>query len=71
MPEEEKITLEEGFAQLDEITRKMEEPQMPLEERFDLYKKGMELVKICTAKIDTVEKSLKTVADDGHIEEAE
>ena len=71
MPEEKNITLEEGFEQLDEITRKMEEPGIPLEERFELYKKGIGLVKICSDKIDTVEKSLKTVHDDGSVEEAE
>lgn len=71
MPEEKKITLEEGFARLDEITRKMEEPKIPLEERFELYKKGVELVKICSEKIDTVEKSLRIVSDDGTAEKAE
>jgi len=71
MAEEKDITLEEGFAQLDDITKKMEASQISLEERFDLYKKGIELVRICTGKIDTVEKSMKTVLDDGTIEDAE
>lgn len=71
MPEEKNITLEEGFEQLDEITRKMEDPAIPLEERFELYKKGVGLVKTCTEKIDTVEKSLKTVHADGTAEDAE
>lgn len=69
MAEEKDITLEEGFEQLDEITKKMESPEISLEERFDLYKKGIELVRICSGRIDTVEKSLKIVNEDGTAED--
>ena len=69
MPEEKELTLEEGLAQLDAITKKMEDPSISLEERFELYKQGVELVKTCSAKIDMVEKSLKKVNDDGMVSE--
>ena len=63
MENEKKMTLEEGFEKLDEITRKMEQNDVPLEDRFELYKKGIDLVKFCTEKIDTVEKEMQIVRD--------
>lgn len=63
MENEKKMTLEEGFEKLDEITKKMEQNDVPLEERFELYKKGIDLVKFCTEKIDTVEKEMQIVRD--------
>lgn len=59
------MTLEEGFRKLDEITEQLEEPDLPLESRFELYKTGMDLIKICTEKIDLVEKKLITINKDG------
>ena len=34
-------SIEECFEYLDEVIRKMEDPDLPLEESFDLYEKGM------------------------------
>ena len=63
------LTLEEGFAKLDEITGKMEDSHLSLEERFALYKEGVNLIKFCSEKIDTVEKELKLVNDDLSVKE--
>ena len=57
--ENKEMTLEEGFTKLEEITGMMEKSDISLEERFGLYKQGIELVKLCSEKIDTVEKELK------------
>ena len=65
----EELTLEEGFQKLDEITAKMEEPGLTLDERFALYKEGVKLIKFCSEKIDTVEKELKLVNDDLSVKE--
>ncbi len=63
------MTLEESFKKLDEITAKMEDSQLSLEERFVLYKEGVNLIKFCSEKIDTVEKQLKLVNDDLSVKE--
>lgn len=61
----EEMTLEEGFLMLDQITNKLDEPGLSLEERFEHYKKGMELVKSCSEKIDLVEKKMMIIQADG------
>ena len=65
----EELTLEEGFKKLDEITARMEDSNLTLDERFALYKEGVKLVKYCSEKIDTVEKELKLVNDDLSVKE--
>ena len=58
-------TLEEVFGQLDEIVEKLEESNASLEDSFKLYHQGMELLKICNDKIDTVEKKMMVLDDSG------
>lgn len=67
--ENEKMTIEEAFAQLDELTRKMESSQTSLEDSFALYQRGMELLKLCSGKIDRVEKKMLQIDEDGIISE--
>lgn len=67
--ENEEMTIEEAFAQLDELTRKMESSQTSLEDSFALYQRGMELLKLCSGKIDRVEKKMLQIDEDGIISE--
>ncbi|HIV34480.1 MAG TPA: exodeoxyribonuclease VII small subunit [Candidatus Blautia intestinigallinarum] len=67
--ENEEMTIEEAFAQLDELTRKMENSQTSLEDSFALYQRGMELLKLCSGKIDRVEKKMLQIDEDGIISE--
>ena len=53
MPEE---SLEELFAKLDQVAKELESGDTSLEESFGLYQKGMEMLKLCNEKIDTVEE---------------
>lgn len=41
-------TLEEVFAQLDDLAEKLEDKETSLEDSFNLYKQGMELLKFCS-----------------------
>ena len=52
------LTLEEGITLIEDTLSGLEEGGLSLEESFKLYKKGMELVKACEAKIDRVEKQI-------------
>ena len=52
-------TLEELFQELDGMMRQMEEPGLSLEQSFSLYHRGIELLKSCNDKIDTVEKQIQ------------
>ena len=61
----EEMTLNEVFAQLDQVMEQMEEEQISLEDSFVLYNKGMNLLKTCNDKIDTVEKKMLVLDENG------
>ncbi|MDD2967961.1 MAG: exodeoxyribonuclease VII small subunit [Lachnospiraceae bacterium] len=63
------VTLEQAFTELELIVKQMEDTQMPLEEAFDSYQKGMELLKICNEQIDTVEKKVLVIDESGNLNE--
>ena len=62
-------TLEEVFAQLDDLAEKLEDTETSLEDSFNLYKQGMELLKFCSDKLDTVEKKMLQMNEDGTFSE--
>ena len=62
------MTVEEGFAALEEVLEKLEDPESTLEESFALYKNGVELLKRCNDMIDRVEKQIELLNEDGTIE---
>lgn len=66
---EKEITVEEAFAILDGVVEKLEDRETTLEESFALYQRGMELLKLCNEKIDTVEKKMMQVNQYGELEE--
>lgn len=69
MSEEKVLTLEESFAELDKLVKSLESPEVSLEESFQIYKKGMELLKECNQKIDTVEKKMLQMNKNGELSE--
>lgn len=58
-------TLETVFEQLDEIVGKLEGENVSLEESFRLYHKGVDLLKVCNEKIDTIEKKMLILDENG------
>lgn len=58
-------TLETVFKELDEVVKKLEGESVSLEESFQLYHKGMDLLKVCNEKIDTVEKKMMILDENG------
>ena len=62
--ENQEVTLEEAFEELDELIEKMEENDLPLEESFALYKKGLSLVEYCNKKIEKVECDIRKVTEE-------
>ena len=51
---QEEKPLEEMFAELDLLAEKLENRDTSLEDSFILYRQGMELLKLCSGKLDTV-----------------
>lgn len=62
---EEKTGIREIFGQLDEVVKGMEKEDVSLEASFDLYHKGMDLLKLCNEKIDRIEKKMIMLDDEG------
>lgn len=61
--------LEEIFAELDQIAAKLESSEISLEDSFQLYQKGMKLLKECNDKIDRVEKKILILDENGESDE--
>ncbi|MCF0134095.1 MAG: exodeoxyribonuclease VII small subunit [Blautia sp.] len=61
--------IEEMFAELDILAKKLEDRETSLEDSFLLYKQGMELLKHCNEKLDTVEKKMLQMNGDGSTNE--
>ena len=61
--------IEDVFQELDVIAEKLESSDTSLEDAFRLYKKGMELLKYCSDRLDTVEKKMLQMDEDGTLRE--
>ncbi len=58
-------TLETVFEELDQIIDKMDKENVSLEESFQMYHQGMDLLKVCNEKIDTIEKKMMILDENG------
>ena len=55
--------------ELNTIVEKLENDDLSLEESFKAYQKGMDLLKECNTKIDTVEKKMLKLNTNGETSE--
>ncbi|MGN1185068.1 MAG: exodeoxyribonuclease VII small subunit [Oliverpabstia sp.] len=62
-------SMEEAFAALDEIVEQLETGEGSLEEAFQNYQKGMELLKECSSQLDLVEKKMMLLNEKGELSE--
>ncbi len=62
-------SIEETFGELDILAQKLEDRDTPLEESFRLYSQGMELLKDLSGRLDTVEKKMLQMNEDGTFRE--
>ena len=51
------------------LAQKLEDRDTPLEESFRLYRQGMELLKDLNGRLDTVEKKMLQMNEDGSLGE--
>lgn len=65
------MNLEENMAKLEETITRLEADDISLEDSFRAYREGMELVKQCNDAIDTVEKKVQKINEDGSLEDFE
>ena len=60
-----KENLEEMFQDLEKVIKDMENSGVTLEQSFDLYNRGMNILKECSRTIDEVEKKVLVLDEDG------
>lgn len=65
------MEIEKNFSMLDELIRKLEEENISLENAFEAYSKGMEILKDCSRQVDRVEKKVLKMNGLGETEELE
>ena len=66
---EKEKTIEEAFQELEALAQKLEDRSTSLEDSFRFYKEGMELLKFCSSRLDTVEKKMLQMDEDGTLHE--
>ena len=64
----EEKTLEKLFSELEAVTGALEE-ESSLEKSFQLYHRGMDMLKACSDRIDRVEKQIQVLDEKGEAHE--
>ncbi|MGI6080181.1 MAG: exodeoxyribonuclease VII small subunit [Candidatus Avilachnospira sp.] len=59
-----KKSIEENFSELDSILEDMDREDCPLEKSFELYERGIKLVKELNDSIEKVEEKLKIIGEE-------
>ncbi|MBR5597900.1 MAG: exodeoxyribonuclease VII small subunit [Lachnospiraceae bacterium] len=67
----EKLSLEQALEKLDETIAKLQSDEVSLEDSFELYKKGMDYVRLCNQTIEQVEKKVLMINQEGTLDELE
>ena len=70
-PEIESLSFEEAFRELEALVRKLESPDLSLDESLALFERGQALAARCGALLDTAEMKVKQLAPGGELEEFE
>ena len=58
-------SLEQNFAEIEEIIKNLESDEMDLDTSFALYESGMKKLKLCNEAIDKVEKKMLLLDEEG------
>ncbi len=53
------MTFEQSMKRLEQITEKMEQKELSLDEAMELYREGKELLWLCSQKLDTAAQLLE------------
>ena len=56
---EKEMTFEEALVQLEAVVKKLEKPDLPLEESIKLFEEGMRLSTLCNTKLDQAQQRVE------------
>lgn len=65
MNQEKELSIEEVMEKLDETVARLESRDISLDDSFRLYAEGMKMIRYCSEKIDTVEKNMLIMNENG------
>ena len=65
MAEKKDMSFEEALARLEIIVKSLEGGKAPLDESLSLFEEGVALVRLCNNKLDTAEKKVKILTENG------
>ncbi len=57
------MSFEEAIKELEEIVRKMESGEMPLDDSLTAYTRGTELAQFCRGKLQMAEKTIERLGE--------
>ena len=63
------MTLEKAFEELEVIIEKMNNREVSLDDSFALYTEGTKLLRYCNEQLDTVEKIMLVLSEEGELHE--
>ena len=66
--EEKELTIEQSFAEIEEILNKLESNEVTLEDSFLLYQSGMQQIKYCNDLMNAVEQKVQMLNSNGELE---
>lgn len=58
------MKIEDTFDELEAVIEKMEKPETGLEETFELYKQGLDMIRKCNDSISSIEKKIIELEED-------
>ena len=66
--EERELSYEQAMEQLEQVLRRMDAGDLPLEEAISCFQDGLEYIKICQAKLTAAEGKLKILRGEEFVE---
>jgi exodeoxyribonuclease VII small subunit len=64
MPRATSNEFEKAFAELEQIVKRLESEELPLDESLELFEKGIRLSRLCNSKLEEVEKKIELILAD-------
>lgn len=60
----EELSFEAAMERLDKIVTELESGEIPLEQAIELFQEGMKLSRLCSQKLDQVERKIEMVFEE-------
>jgi exodeoxyribonuclease VII small subunit len=64
MPGAKSSEFEKAFAELEEIVKRLEGEELPLDESLELFEKGIRLSRFCNQRLEEIEKKIELILAD-------